>query len=87
MGCWHRCGYGHWAPPFREWPPEPTWDAYDYEDWRGRRQQESPRPRRWGTSPTAEVLEARLASLRAELERIETALAELDASGKELGQQ
>jgi uncharacterized small protein (DUF1192 family) len=86
MGCWHRCGSYRCVPYFHDWPPEPRWDPYDYEDWRAQRRPARSRGGQSTASSTAERLEARLASLRVELERVEASLAELRASGEEVGQ-
>jgi hypothetical protein len=87
MGCWHRCGPWQCAPYFHDWPPEPIRDLHDYDEWRIRRRPEWSRPRQPAEPSTAAALEARLGTLRAELERVEVALAELRASGDEDGEQ
>jgi hypothetical protein len=77
MGCWHRCGPWHGGVYCRDWPPEATWDPYEYEDWPIRRRSGWRGRRPVDRATAAEALEDRLADLRAELERVETALAEL----------
>jgi hypothetical protein len=77
MSCWHGCAPCR-GPYWHGWHAEPMWElpAYDEEEWVSPRR---PRRRRGqiDRASAAQALGERLADLRAELERVEAALADL----------
>lgn len=85
MSCWHGCRPCR-GPYWHGWYAEPMWELpASEEEWLAPRRPRR-RPGRADRESTAETLKERLVDLRAELERVEAALADLgQPEGSESG--